>query len=286
MKNASVQDIAPVASSVSQALKAINAEFDSPGQLKLWNRERTAYQFLMRVANDRLSRERAYRLAHCVYKNSGYVDDAGLPMIVGPYDANPGTLTLIEEDRSGAAVGSVSLFFDSEAGLPCDEIYRTELSKLRGEGRQLAEVTRLVIAPEQQHCRDLLVSLCNFVMIYAVHVRKFTDFVIEVNPRHVAFYRRLLKFEIAGPERPCPRVKGAPAVLLRLDLSVYQRQVEYWSQPANRTMRPNEKSLYSQYAPIDREAAIASFMATQHKSMTYEDARYFWRAQAAAPATR
>jgi hypothetical protein len=36
-----------------------------------------------------------------------------------------------------------------------------------------------------------------------------------VNPRHVAFYRRALCFEVEGEERVCPRV-GAPSLLLRM----------------------------------------------------------------------
>lgn len=48
---------------------------------------------------------------------------------------------------------------------------------------------------------------------------------IEVNPRHVEFYRRMLGFEMFGAERLCNRV-NAPAVLLRLDLSYARQQIE------------------------------------------------------------
>ena len=49
-------------------------------------------------------------------------------------------------------------------------------------------------------------------------VHELADVFIEVNPRHVSFYRRALCFTVAGPERICPRV-GAPAVLLRMSVA-------------------------------------------------------------------
>jgi hypothetical protein len=52
-----------------------------------------------------------------------------------------------------------------------------------------------------------------------------TDVVIEVNPRHVAFYKRMLGFKEFGPERLCSRV-NAPAVLLRLELEYVDQQIE------------------------------------------------------------
>jgi hypothetical protein len=45
-----------------------------------------------------------------------------------------------------------------------------------------------------------------------------------VNPRHVAFYKRMLGFNQLGPERMCSRV-NAPAVLLRLELEYVDQQI-------------------------------------------------------------
>jgi len=87
------------------------------------------------------------------------------------------------------------------------------------------EVTRLAIAPEHTRSKLLLVRLFNFIYIFARKVNGYDDFLVEVNPRHVAYYRRLLLFEVLGPERPCPRVLGAPAVLLRVELAMGEREV-------------------------------------------------------------
>jgi hypothetical protein len=45
-----------------------------------------------------------------------------------------------------------------------------------------------------------------------------TDVLIEVNPRHEAYYRRIFGFARAGREWICPRV-NAPAVLMHLDVT-------------------------------------------------------------------
>ena len=51
--------------------------------------------------------------------------------------------------------------------------------------------------------------------VLACLTHQVTDLFIEVHPRHAGFYRRLLGYKVAGPERICPRV-GAPAVLMHL----------------------------------------------------------------------
>src|SRR5438552_1672525 len=47
-------------------------------------------------------------------------------------------------------------------------------------------------------------------------IKGFHQLVIEVNPRHVRYYERMLGFQVAGPRRMNRRV-SAPAVLMSLD---------------------------------------------------------------------
>ena len=56
-------------------------------------------------------------------------------------------------------------------------------------------------------------------------IHALTDVVIEVNPRHVRFYRRVFGFVVAGAGRLCTRV-GAPSVLMQLDLEQFARRVQ------------------------------------------------------------
>jgi hypothetical protein len=51
-----------------------------------------------------------------------------------------------------------------------------------------------------------------------------TDVLIEVNPRHVGFYSRVLDFTIAAGEKFCERVH-APSVLLQLEIEALEERV-------------------------------------------------------------
>jgi hypothetical protein len=104
-----------------------------------------------------------------------------------------------------------------------DGLYAEEADALRRQGCKLAEFTRLAV-DNNVHSKPLLAALFHIAFIYARNIHRCTDLLIEVNPRHQGFYRRMLGFETVGTMRGDPRV-GAPAVLLRLDLDYAQAEI-------------------------------------------------------------
>ena len=72
--------------------------------------------------------------------------------------------------------------------------------------------------------KDFLARLIHVAFVYAHLIQRATDMLIEVNPRHVGFYRRSLGFSQIGPERICSRV-NAPAVLMHIDLHDMATQI-------------------------------------------------------------
>ncbi|HYG78191.1 MAG TPA: hypothetical protein VEK08_24515 [Planctomycetota bacterium] len=257
-------------SSVSQILRVISDDLEHGRRDLDVGKQADEPPIHVLVAADRQTRRRAYQLAHRVYSGRGYASDSD-GLIVSPYDADPRTFTLLVVDDRGRDAATITLVFDSDKRLPSDEIYGGELDALRAQGRRLAEVTRLAISEEHQRYKSLLVRLFDFVYVFARPVKGYDDFVIEVNPRHVQYYRRLLAFEVAGPERPCPRVQGAPAVLLRLDLAHGENCL--------RQSRANPgacgRSLFSSMCSWIEEGAIAEFLCRSHKPMSADDADYF-----------
>lgn len=264
----------PRASAVSRALRAIREELEVQSAERLAVAEgNVPAAFRVAVANTKALRQRAYVLAYEVYRESGYAKDLHEGRLVTPHDADADTLTLLAEDAHGRAAGTMTLYFDGPRGLPCDAIFRGELDALRATGRRPVEVARLAIAPEHRQAQLLLRRLINLNFIYAKRVKGFDDFVIEVNPRHVAFYRRFLKFEQLGPERPCPRVEGAPAVLLRLDLDVYAKALAARESGA---LAPDlARTLYAKFLPQADEPRAAAFLARQQRAMTRAEVRAF-----------
>lgn len=227
----------------------------------------------IRVASDRATRERAYRLAYQVYHAEGYVPENPMGMLVCPFDARPETLTLLAEDSHGVAIGTVSLIFDSIAGLPCSEIYPNEWHQLRAEGGRMAEVVRLAVDKTHPHSKMLLLRMFNLISIFARRVRRDTDFIIEVTPQHAQYYKHMLAFEQVGPPRFCPRVNGTVGVLLRIKLSVMEKEIALFGGGKKGCER--RRSGYSYAYTLAEEKPVAKFMARHHKGMTPSDIRYF-----------
>ena len=172
-------------------------------------------RFKIRLANDEGRRSSAGYLIQKMYGWRGYAAS-------GP-QAAPNRVTLMASDLE-KALATITVGFDSPDGLMVEELYREDLAPLRARGARLCEFTKLAVDRNEQS-REVLAMMFHIAYMYARRIHLCTDLVIEVNPRHVRFYERMLGFRQLGPERICPRV-GAPAVLLWLDLSYAGSQIE------------------------------------------------------------
>src|SRR5690606_29123018 len=137
------------------------------------------------------------------YEDRGY--------LVPSARAEPNLYSFLAYDE-GQIVGTVSIRLDTGRGLSADDLYHEELEALRRRGCRVCEFTRLAVDVKTAS-KPVLAGLFHTAYLYAARIRGYDYAVIEVNPRHVAFYRRALGFEPIGPERMNRRV-DAPAVLL------------------------------------------------------------------------
>ena len=158
--------------------------------------------FKIRVAKLGGRRREAGKLVERRYSGRGYT----IPSV---QDAQLSTFIAYDE---GQLVGTVSVRLDSEKGLSADELYRKEIDALRSAGARLCEFTRLAV-DKTAASKPVLAGLFHTAYLYSSVIRGYTHAVIEVNPRHVAFYGRALGFDPIGEERMNSRVH-APAVLL------------------------------------------------------------------------
>jgi hypothetical protein len=115
-----------------------------------------------------------------------------------------------------SVVGTMTMGFDDGAGLLADRTYASNLEQIRGEGRHVCEFTRFAVAAGADS-RATISGLFDLSYVLGRKMLGVTDVVIEVNPRHVAFYRRAFGFAAVSDVRICERV-NAPAVLLRLNV--------------------------------------------------------------------
>jgi hypothetical protein len=133
-----------------------------------------------------------------------------------PIVDSPSYFTIFAADTEGQVLGTLTLGLDSAAGLMADEMYEAEVDAARRDGGRVGELVRLAVdvCPE---AKEVLASLLHMAYLCGRVIHGATDAFIEVNPRHVGYYKRLFGFEVAGSPKTCPRV-NAPAVLLRLRL--------------------------------------------------------------------
>jgi len=174
------------------------------------------YEF--RLAGTIEERKRAWGLVYQNYRERGYVADDSNGLWYGKYDALADTMTVLVS-RNGETVATLSLYLQSDAGLPSDTLYQDELQGLRRRGRRLVEVGALAsIEKGARRSRVVLENMIRFAIVASTRVLAATDIMITVNPHHKRFYEKVLLFKQLGDERDYGKVNGAPAVLLRLDL--------------------------------------------------------------------
>lgn len=159
-------------------------------------------------------------------------------------------------ETGGELVGTVSLYLDDHGVLPADEHFGDLLALLRREGCRLCEPSRLAIDGGMP--KRVFAALMHISHLYAARLHGCTDYIIEVNPRHVAFYRQVLGFSEFGAERHCERV-GAPAVLLRLPIDHMRDQIGQWAGTLGQQRA--ERSLYPYFFPLRDEPAITARLA-------------------------
>ena len=257
-------------SSVSLAIR--NTLFSSISNLPLLEKSNSEV-LKVKIANNLEERESVFKLAYQVYLDKGYINKNSNEWLVYPYDTNENTAILIVQDAQKNVVGSITILFDGTCKLPADKIYKNELTILRNSNKKIAEISRLVISPAHRNSKNILVLLFNYTAIYTLHVKHFSDLIIEVNPRHQEYYKSILGFEEIGSEKPCPQVKNAPAILLNLPLKKYQEEVSRCHN--SQASEKKERTLYHFSLKLEQETLIAQYLARQTKAMTCNEKSYF-----------
>lgn len=174
--------------------------------------------------------------------------------------AVPAQLTLVVSDSKEHPRGTMSMIFDTGSGLPADEIFKDLLDPLRHEGRRLIEVGRLAI-DRAEGSKRLFAGMLHVFLIYATVIHRCTDWIIEVNPRHVGYYEKMMGWTVLSETRHCPRV-GAPAVLLRIKLADMLARADAVGGQARGAA--TEKSLYPYFLSKDDARGMAHRLLTDY----------------------
>ena len=168
------------------------------------------------------ARESASSLLQRRYDWRGY-GSATLP------DAHaPARCTLVA--TSGTQVlGTLTVALDGMTALNCETLFGPEVAALRSTAARVCEFTRLAVEADAARSPQVLSALFLAAYVVAHRAGERDTLLIEVNPRHVGFYRRHFGAQRLAEVRHHPGV-NAPAVLLSLALSPLRelaRLVEY-----------------------------------------------------------
>lgn len=207
--------------------------------------------FKIRAADSAGRRSSASILINRMYATRGYQTK---PL---PEEPEPNRITLLAVDND-VTIGTISIGFDVPGErLLVDEMFQAEVDPLRQAGHRLCEFTKLAV-DNVARSKRVLASLFHVAFIYAHRMRGYDRLLIEVNPRHVRYYERLLGSEVLGTERMNPRV-NAPAVLLQLDFAYVQDQINLFGGRSD--LSAAKSSLYPYAFSVPEEAGIVGRMA-------------------------
>lgn len=165
-----------------------------------------------------IERHKVYKLTHDVYLKEGYCK----PISNGELQHYPHlngikeTIVLIAIDNS-LIVGTNTITIDGPKGLHVDEDFPLEMKKIRQKcldnGQLLASSGRIVTDSSYGSQYRLIIKLIKATINIAVKKLNIDFFVIECNPKHEEFYRRIIGFKSLA-YGTCRAVGGEPAVLM------------------------------------------------------------------------
>ena len=137
----------------------------------------------------------------------------------------------------------------------------------------MAELCRFIIAPEYRNSKKILVLLFNYLAIYAYFIKKYDGLVVEVVPKHKTYYKKLLKFDEIGTEKPCPQVQNTVGVLLHLPLARFHSEAIRCAGFLEKNIK--DRTLYPYFIKPEQVDLVVYYLKKQKKPMTEDEKVYF-----------
>jgi hypothetical protein len=120
-------------------------------------------------------------------------------------------------------LGTLTLRLDGPHGLRAEDEYGDVIRQFRAAGHRVCELTRLALA-QSVDSRAVLSSLFSVAHAVGRTMHDVSHVFIEVNPRHVSFYSRVLGFVVEAGGKLCERVH-APSTLLQVEIEALEERL-------------------------------------------------------------
>ena len=209
----------------------------------------------------RLARSHDYTRAASTLVQQRYAK-RGYRALTTPSNPNIWTFSAYVE---GHVAGSITVRLDSSEGVAADALYRNEIDAIRRARHRVCEFTRLAVEATRRS-QPVLAGLFHTAYLFAWRIRNFDYVVIEVNPRHVGFYRRSLGFDVIGSQRHNASV-DAPAVLMGIRFADIARHLH---RHVGAVKRPTKaRSLYAYgFSPAEEVGVLGRLRALSAQPLT------------------
>lgn len=185
--------------------------------------------------------------------------DRGLAVARERYSSRNEAGDIVCTARDGdKIVGTLSVRFDGPGGLHADALFAAELAEWRTAGITLCEFGGLAVDKHSHDPKRVLAQIFHLGYLHAHRRAGCERLAIEVNPRHVAFYRRWLGLLPYTTPRHNARV-NAPAVLMSVDFATVREQIALWG--GRPELLASARSLYPLAWDEATEAAMLAKIA-------------------------
>lgn len=197
----------------------------------------------------------AFNLVYKVFLKTGFIQPNPTPFRLAPQHCNEDSRVFIgvnSENGQDKLVYSISIFPDSDTGLPMDMVFKNEVDKLRNQGRYVVEAGHLA-ADNSYKLNTMNVPMLGNKILhqYASGHLNADDIIIAIHPRYQWVYEELLLFEKLGEIDAYAYANNNPAVAMRLDLRTAENRYKeaYKKIPLN-------KSLYYFFFKLESESIL------------------------------
>jgi N-acyl amino acid synthase FeeM len=180
-----------------------------------------------------------------------------------PSDQTANRITLSAHEHE-ETIGTITVALDGPEGLSAEDAFAGEVAALRADGQRVCEFTKLAIDPISGSKR-VLAALFHVAYLVAHRIRAYDALVMEVNPRHVRYYQRMLGARVLGEQR-LNRFVNAPAVLLSIPFEYIAEQIAAFGGRAD--LDADERSLYPFAFSAREEAGIVGRLMVAQKAVS------------------
>lgn len=171
-----------------------------------------------KIATEEREFEEVKSLISEMYSWRGYHIDKGTI-----FSSKDNCYSTIISYENGEAIGTFSMIFDNpNTRFNSDYQYSHIIEKLRENNEVICEISKLATSSKIKSKRYIAYLFSILYMSCKLH--NVTSIIIEVNPRHEDYYKKMLGFESLD-NGECERVK-APGILMRLNLEFATEQIQ------------------------------------------------------------